>query len=220
MNNFPIQCYDSNYNYMLHYISSKNNVVYVNNLSSSSIDSDNKLSTKSTTFNIQLSINTLSASFATQLNCIGDYLSSPYIQANQMNCGTLVTNNLVISNLAINNLATTDNDDTLTTGGLHFATFANANTLSEFYKTKGTNTANISGNITSGENINTFTGKRLYTSHQTKTLNNIGTVKTIEITFPTFKIASYENAFASADKDQVLIKSNCIEYDYVLDKSS
>lgn len=217
MNNFPIQCYDSNYNYMLHYISSKHNVVYVNNLSSSSIDSDsdNKLSTKSTTFNIQLSINTLSASFATQLSCIGDYLSSPYIQANQMKCNTLVTNNLVIDNQA-----TTDIDDTITTGGLHFATFSDANTLSEFYKTKGTNTANISGNITSGENINTFTGKRLYTSHQTKTLNNIGTVKTIEITFPTFKIASYENAFASADKDQVLIKSNCIEYDYVLDKSS
>lgn len=214
MNNFPIQCYDSNYNYMLHYIKSQNNVVYVNELSSNSI-TDNNLSTNSTSFDIQLSINTLSASFAEQLSCIGDYLSSPYIQANQMKCKTLVTNNLVIDNQT-----TTDNDDTLTTGGLHFATFANANTLSEFYKTKGTNTANISGNITSGENINTFTGKRLYTSHQTKTLNNIGTVKTIEITFPTFKIASYENAFASADKDQVLIKSNCIEYDYVLDKSS
>lgn len=212
MNNFPIQCYDSNYNYMLHYIRSKNNVVYTNNLSS--INSTTTLSADVNNFNIQLSINTLSASFDTQLSCIGDYLSSPYIQANQMECNTLVTNNLVI-----NNLAKTDNDDTLTTGGLHFATFADANTLSDFYKDKGTNTVNISGNITSGENINTFTGKRLYTSRQTKTLNNIGTVKTTEITFPTFKIASYENAFASAGKDQVLIKSNCIEYDYVLDKS-
>ena len=214
MNNFPIQCYDSNYNYMLHYIKSQNNVVYVNNLSSNPItNSSNKLSTNSTSFNIQLSINTLSASFAKQLSCIGDYLSSPYIQANQMKCNTLVINNLVIDNQKITGI-----DDTIATGGLHFATFTNVTALSSEYKKMGTNNANISGNITSGENIDTFTGKRLYTSRQTKTLNNIGTVKTTEITFPTFKIASYENAFASAGKDQVLIKSNCIEYDYVLDK--